>query len=92
MSVVQQTLFNMRLSGRNFMVAHLSLSNVRTLSQFLLKFGTTVIKAVSSTADEYSSLISRHLEGTHFVFDRARFASHDEVVSLNWTPDMNDVF
>ena len=92
MSVVQQTLFNMRLSGRNFMVAHLSLSNVRTLSQFLLKFGTTVIKAVSSTADEYSSLISRHLEGTHFVFDRVRFTAHDEVVSLNWTPDMNDVF
>ena len=91
MSVVQQTLFNMRLSGRHFMVAHVTLSNVRTLEQFLLKLGTTVIKAVSSTAEEYSSLISRHLEGTHFVFDRARFATHGEVVSLNWSPDMNDV-
>lgn len=91
MSVVQQTLFNMRLSGRQFMVAHVALSNVRTLEQFLLKLGTTVIKAVSSTAEEYSSLISRHLEGTHFIFDRVRFATHGEVVSLNWTPDMNDV-
>jgi hypothetical protein len=91
MSVVQQTLFNMRLSGRQFMVAHTSLSNVRTLEQFLLKLGTAVIKSVSSTAEEYSSMISRHLEGTHFVFDRARFASHGEVVSMNWTPDMNDV-
>jgi hypothetical protein len=91
MSVVQQTLFNMRLSGRQFMVAHATLSNVRTLEQFLLKLGTAVIKSVSSTAEEYSSIVSRHLEGTHFVFDRARFASHGEVVSLNWTPDMNDV-
>lgn len=91
MSVVQQTLFNMRLSGRQFMVGHVNLYNVRDLSQFLLKFGTSVIKAVSSTADEYSSIVARHLDGTHFVFDRARFASCDEVVSLNWTPDMNDV-
>ena len=91
MSIVQQTLFNMRLSGRQFMVAHTSLSNVRTLEQFLLKLGTSVIKSMSSTAEEYSSIVARHLEGTHFVFDRALFATHGEVVSLNWTPDMNDV-
>lgn len=91
MSIVQQTLFNMRLSGRQFMVAHATLSNVRTLEQFLLKLGTTIIKSVSSTAEEYSSMVSRYLEGTHFVFDRARFVSDGEVVSLNWTPDMNDV-
>ena len=91
MSVVQQTLFNMRLSGRQFMVAHATLSNVRTLEQFLLKLGTSVIKSISSTAEEYSSIVARHLEGTHFVFDRALFATQGEVVSLNWTPDMNDV-
>ena len=91
MSLVQQTLFNMRLSGKHFMVAHASFANVRTLEQFLIKLGTAVIKSVSSTADEYSALVSRHLEGTHFVFDRARFASHDEVVSMNWAPDANDV-
>ena len=91
MSVVQQTLFNMRLSGRQFMVAHTSLANVRTLEQFLLKLGTSVIKSMSSTAEEYSSIVARHLEGTHFVFDRALFATQGEVVSLNWTPDMNDV-
>ena len=91
MSVVQQTLFNMRLAGRQFMVAHTSLANVRTLEQFLLKLGTSVIKSMSSTAEEYSSIVARHLEGTHFVFDRALFATHGEVVSLNWTPDMNDV-
>ena len=92
MSIVQQTLFNRRMSGRQFMVAHASLSNVRNLEQFLLKFGTAVIKAVSSTAVEYEALITKYLDGTHLVFDRSRFASCDEVVSLNWTPDMNDVY
>lgn len=91
MSIVQQTLFNRRLSGRQFMVAQVCLSNVRSLEHFLLKFGTAVIKAVSTTAEEYESLITRYLDGTHFVFDRSRFASCDEVVSLNWTPDSNDI-
>lgn len=92
MSIVQQTLFNRRLSGKQFMVAHVCLSNVRNLEHFLLKFGTAVIKSVSSTADEYESLILKYMDGTHFVFDRARFASCDEIVSMNWTPDMNDVY
>ena len=91
MSIVQQALFNRRMSGKQFMVAHVSLSNIRNLEQFLIKFGTAVIKSVSSTAGEYESLVQKHLEGTHFVFDRSRFASCDEVVSLNWIPDMNDV-
>jgi hypothetical protein len=91
MSIVQQAIFNRRMSGKQFMVAHVSLSNIRNLEQFLIKFGTAVIKSVSSTAGEYESLVQKHLEGTHFVFDRSRFASCDEVVSLNWIPDMNDV-
>ncbi len=92
MSIVQQTLFNRRMSGKQFMVAHVCLSNIRNLEQFLLKFGTAVIKSVSSTASEYEGLITKYLDGTHFVFDRSRFSSCDEVVSLNWAPDMNDVF
>lgn len=39
MSVVQQTLFNRRMAGRQFMVAHVSLFNVRNLEQFMLKIG-----------------------------------------------------
>ena len=69
MSVVQQTLFNMRAAGRQF----------------------AVIKPVYSTPAEYSQVVSRHLEGTHFLFDPARFASHEEIVCLNWEPDENDV-
>ena len=91
MSVVQQTLFNMRAAGRQFSVAWVNLFNVRTVYDFLKRFGTAVIKPVYSTPAEYSQVVSRHLEGTHFLFDPARFASHEENVCLNWEPDENDV-
>jgi len=91
MSVVQQTLFNMRAAGRQFSVAWVNLFNVRTVYDFLKRFGTAVIKPLYSTPAEYSQVVSRHLEGTHFLFDPARFASHDEIVCLNWEPDENDI-
>ncbi len=91
MSVAQQTLFNMRAAGRQFSVAWVNLFNVRTVYDFLKRFGTAVIKPVYSTPAEYSQVVSRHLEGTHFLFDPARFASHEEIVCLNWEPDENDV-
>lgn len=91
MSVVQQTLFNMRAAGRQFSVAWVNLFNVRTVYDFLKRFGTAVIKPLYSTPAEYSQVVSRHLEGTHFLFDPARFASHEEIVCLNWEPDENDI-
>ena len=91
MSVVQQTLFNMRAAGRQFSVAWVNLFNVRTVYDFLKRFGTAVIKPLYSTPAEYSQVVSRHLEGTHFLLDPARFASHEEIVCLNWEPDENDI-
>ncbi len=92
MSLVQQTLFNMRMKGRQFMVGQLELFNVRRLDDFLLKFGAAVIRPISSTPDEYAEIVSRYLDGTHFVFDQSRFASDcEEVISLNWEPDAQDV-
>ncbi len=91
MSVVQQTLYNMRTAGRQFLVAWVNLFNVRSLEEFLVKYGTAVIKPMYSTPAEYADVIGRHLEGTHFVFDAERFASAEEIVSLNWGVDGNDV-
>lgn len=91
MSVIQQTLYNMRTAGKQFMVVHVNLFNVRTLEEFLIKFGTAVIRPLYSTQEEYSTVISEFLGGSHFVFDSARFASCDEVVSVNWDLDDNDV-
>ena len=91
MSVVQQTLYNMRSAGKQFAVAWVNLFNVRTLEDFLVKYGTAVIKPIFSTPAEYADVVEKYLEGTHFVFDQERFASADEVVSLNWGVDVNDV-
>ncbi len=91
MSLVHQTLYDLRNGGMQFMVAFVDMLNVRTLSDFLIKFGTSVMKSAGSTPEAYDSMVREHLEGTHFVFDRGRFMTHDELVSLNWNPDMNDV-
>ena len=91
MSVIQQTLFNMRASGRQFAVVRVNMFNIRSIEQFLITFGTAVIRPMYSTAAEYMSVVERFLAGTHFVFDKDRFASHDEVVSLNWSVDKADI-
>ena len=91
MTVIQQTLFNLRAKGKQFMVIHVNMLNVRTVEDFLVKYGTSVIRPMYSTADEYGRVVSEYLAGTHFVFDRDRFSSFEEVVSLNWEPDVADV-
>lgn len=91
MSVIQQTLFNMRASGKQFVVVRVDMFNVRSVEQFLLRFGAAVIRPMFSTADEYRSVVEKYLAGTHFIFDRQRFASCDEVLSLNWDVDDADI-
>lgn len=91
MSVIQQTLYNMRAQGKRFMVIHVNMFNVRSLEDFLVKYGSAVIRPMFSTAAEYAQVIEKHLAGTHFVFDKDRFAIADEVVSMNWEADMDDV-
>ncbi len=91
MSLIQQTLFNLRNEGMQFIVAFVDMLNVRTLSDFLIKFGTSVLKSAAYTPDALDALVKEHLADTHFVFDRMRFMTNDEYVSMNWNPDMNDV-
>ena len=76
-SLVQQTLYNMRTSGRQFIVAYVDVLNVRSRRMFLKKIGGAVIKAAYSTPSDYASVIERHLSGTHFVFDPAQFATKE---------------
>ncbi len=91
MSLVHQTLYNLRNGGMQFMVSFVDMMNVRTLEGFLLKFWAAVMKSSASTPDALDRIVKEHLAGTHFVFDRASFTTYGEVVSLNWDPDMNDV-
>lgn len=90
-SLVQQSLYNMRASGKPFIVAYVDVFNVRTKREFLKKFGGAVIRAAYSTPADYASAISNHLQGTHFVFDAAQFASKEDIVCMNWDADDNDI-
>lgn len=91
MSVIQQTLFNMRIKGKQFMVGRFSLMNVRSIKAFLKGFGSAVIRTEASTPAEYAEIIETHLAGTHFIFDRKRYSESDEIISLNWEMDENDL-
>lgn len=91
MSLIQQTLFNMKLSGRQFISCQVSLFNARSTEEFLLKFGTAVIRASVSTPAGYSAVAEKHLAGTHFRFDSGRFSEYDEVVSLEGEADDGDI-
>lgn len=90
-SLIQQTLFNMRLGGSPFMVASLDMFNVRTVEDMLLKFASAVVRPVMSTPDEYRNVVESYLADTHFIFDRRRFDTDGEVVSLGWDIDSNDI-
>ncbi len=90
-SLIQQTLFNLRITGKQFSVGQFSLINIRSVNDFLLRYGTTAIKTVASSPDEYRDIIGRHLEGTHFIFDPARYSENGSIVSLNWDTDGKDM-
>lgn len=91
MSLIRQTLINMRSMGVQFVAPFVDMLSVRTLTDFLIAFGTSVLKASASTPEEYSRIVKTHLADTHFVFDHMRYSMDEELVSLNWTPDLNDV-
>lgn len=90
-SLIQQTLFNMRMSGNSFVVGQLSCLNIRTAEGFLTRLGSTVIRMVASTPAEYGQICRQYLDGTHFVFDAKAFADRDQVLSLSWEMDQEDI-
>ena len=91
MSLLMQVFSDLKNERAQFLVAMVDMLNVRTLEDFLIKFGTAVIKLTASTPDDYASLVETYLDGTHFVFDRVSFINTGEVLSLNWSPDENDI-
>ena len=90
-SLIQQTLLNIRVTGLPFVVGQFNLMNIRDIATFLLRLGSTVLRTLATTPGEYADLVTRHLEGTHFVFDEQDYGENDRPVSLNWVPDDNDI-
>ena len=84
-SVIQQALFNMRLSGKAFSVGQISALNIHTPEAFLLRLGSTLLRTVASTPEEFAQLVGKYLDGTHFVFDPRTYADGGQVLSLGWS-------
>ncbi len=90
-SLLQQTFLNMRISGKSFVSASISLLGIRDMDSFLTNIGSSLLRAFATTPDEYAALVQQCLPDTHFVFDPVRYSSEDAVLSLNWNTDENDI-
>ena len=91
MSLIQQTLINMRSVGKQFVTVSVDLFNIRSLEEFLVKFGSAVIRSCMTTPEQFRDAVERHLGSAHFVFDISRFYRDGTIVSMNWSPDKDDV-
>ena len=91
MSLLEHTLFSMKMTGTQFLVGQMSALTVRTLADFISKYGSAVMRMVASTPSEYAEIVARYLQGTHIVFDQDAFSDSGEPVSFNWEPDENDL-
>ena len=89
-SLIQQTLFSLRVTGRTFAVGQFSAMNIRSEEDFLLRLGSTVLKMVASSPAEFEALVKQYLQGTHFVFDADDFTQTGQAVSLGWPLDKDD--
>lgn len=90
-SLIQQTLTKIRIEGTRFITADLSALDIRSAEVFVKRMGSTLVRTVASTPDEYAAVMARYLGGTHFVFDRKAFSDHDAILSLNWEMDEQDM-
>ena len=90
-SLVQQTLLDMKMSGKNFVVGQMSVLDIRTVQDFVLRYGSTVLKMAGGNPGEYAALVQEYLDGTHFVFDVEAYSERGEVLSLSWEMDEEDI-
>ena len=90
-SLVQQTLYSLRVKGVTFTVGQMSALNIRTPEDFLLRLGATLLLMAGATPAEFADLCARYLEGTHFVFDPHAYEEEGRVLSLTWDLEASDV-
>jgi len=90
-SLIQQTFFNMRISGKQFSSSELSLLNIRSTTDFILELGSAIIRSEATTPEEFTQIAGVFLQDTHFVFDPAEYSASDSILSLTWDLDENDI-
>lgn len=91
MSLVQQTLAQMKMQTPEMIVAEIDFSRCRTTEDLLVSFSDGLLKACGSSPSEYRAFVQSGLAGAHFVFDQDQFDAHGLTVSMNWMPDDVDI-
>ena len=90
-SLLQQVFFDMKLSTQQFRIASLSLLNIRTINDFCIHLGSSIVKLYGTTPDEYDRLVATHFQGTHFIFDQTVYQDTGNIISLNWDINEEDI-
>ena len=90
-SLVQQGFINMKGAGQQFVAVQLSLLDVRSLDELALRLASAVLRSVGSSPSDYAQAAEELLDGTHFVFDAARYNACGEILSPSWTLDDGDL-
>lgn len=90
-SLVHQVITKLKVDGEKFNAGEMTALDIREGEAFVKRLGAAVIRLAASTPDEYESIVTRYLEGTHFVFDRKAFSDWDTILSTNWDLDDNDL-
>lgn len=90
-SFIQQTFFNMKVSGVQFIPINFSLMAIRSIQDLALKFGSAVLGAFGKTPTDHAANVAMFLSDTHFVFDPAVFSAGGGILSANWELDDNDL-
>ena len=90
-SLIQQTFFNMRISGKAFLSTELSLMGICTREDLLAHLGSVIIRLGGTTPDEYASIVAKYLDGSCFVFDPDTFAVTDRILSVKGHAGDDDI-
>jgi len=90
-SLLQQVFYDMKLSGMQFNIASLSLLGVRSINDFCLGLGTSLLRLFGASTDEYRVLVAETLGKTHFVFDEQVYETTGSILALGWDLDDDDI-
>lgn len=90
-SLINQAFFTMKMSNIKFSVAEVSLMNIRTVADFLIKTASKVLECKYSTPDELSDNAPGLLRGSHLSFDPENYASKGIMLKIEGDIDENDL-
>lgn len=79
MSIVRQTLFNLRTTGHTPVLCEVDLMNIRTPESFLRRFAGNVIKSVAAAPEEMAEITSTFLGNTSLAFDENLYSETGDI-------------